>query len=108
MTKTLAEPKTSQGVFEQSVWYTINSLSASAKDNSGKLVCFFHVSLRIVRNPMNEVSSPVLTPTSRPFPSAEVLPVLPDTVWRLGMAAIDRDRQTRRRALSPFSHHPHK
>lgn len=100
--KNIAEPRTSQGVFGPNgrsflEVIVLRSLSRSLFRNTGQLVCFSRAPIRIVRNPMHELSVSPSIP-QRPVESMPRLfqspALLSDAVRRLTVASHDRQIAT--------------
>ena len=91
--KTLAEPRTSQGVFGPNGKQSnelINILVIS-RTTPGELICFFRAPPRIVRNPLHEISvSPSLRAQESAPPLFRAPASLSDAIHHLTMASNDR------------------
>lgn len=102
--KTLAEPRTSQGVFGPNGRKTgLISTPFILPTTSGELICFFRAPPRIVRNPLHEMSaSPSLRVQENAPPLFRAPASLSDAIHHLTVASNDRtSSNTLRRTEDP-------
>lgn len=103
--KTLAEPRTSQGVFgpngKQRSWLVISLVISPT--TLGELICFFRAPPRIVRNPLHEMSASPSLRAQETAPQLFRAPAsLSDAIHHLTVASNDRaPPNTLRRAEDP-------